>query len=401
MKRFLAIGLSVVMALGLLAGCGGSTGGTTEGGAPAEGGKAAETGDTIKIGWIGALTGDSAVFGTAESQTLKMLVEEKNAAGGVLGKQIQLVCYDTRGDVAESVNAVNRLITQDKVCAILGPNASDQAIAIAGVLEKNHVPEIATVATNPKCTVGDDGKVKPYNFRVCFIDPYVGGVAAKYAVEKLGKKKVAVLYDVASDYSQGITQYFLETLEKVGGELVAKEGFKAGDVDFRPQLTKIKESGAELIFMPYFYKEVALSANQARELGITATFMGGDAWQSAELFNMAKDAVQGAYVINHLDFNDPALKPLIDKYTAKYPGNKPELNTFLGNDAFGLLIAAIEKAGSADPQAITDALTQVEYAGVTGNIKIDPETHNPLDKEAVMTKIDGEQYTFVERYSTK
>ncbi len=388
MKKALSLMLAVVMVMVLFTGCGNS-GGSESG--------AAES-DVIKIGWIGALTGDAAVFGTAESQTLKMLAEELNEAGGVLGKKVEIVPYDTRGDVGEAVNAVTRLISQDKVCAILGPNASDQAIGISGVLEKYKVPDIATVATNTKVTVGEDGAVKPYNFRVCFIDPYEGAVAGSYAFEKLGYKKAAIMYDVASDYSQGLTQYFEEKFTELGGEIVSKQGFKMGDVDFRPQLSKIKEANPDCIFMPYFYKEVALSTNQARELGIEATFIGGDAWQSAQLMEMAKDAVQGSYVVNHLDFNDPAIKPLGDKYKEKW-GTNPELNTYLGSDAFTLLIKAIEKAGNANPEDITKALVEVEFDGVTGKINIDPETHNPLGKEAVMTIINGENYDFVERYS--
>jgi branched-chain amino acid transport system substrate-binding protein len=168
---------------------------------PSAGGDAAES-DTIKIGWIGSLTGDQAVWGTCEFDTLKMVVEDANSAGGLLGKQIEVIGYDTRGDATEAVNAVKRLTSQDKVVAILGPNASGQAISISGVLEQMKVANIATVATNPKVTVNDDGSVKPYNFRVCFIDPYQGAVAAGYAADKLSFTKAAILYDVTSDYSQ-------------------------------------------------------------------------------------------------------------------------------------------------------------------------------------------------------
>lgn len=393
MKKRLALLLALVLILSSFVGCQGDSGQTS--------GNTDTGSDTIKIGWIGALTGDAAVFGKAESQTLIMLAEDLNANGGVLGKKVEIIPYDTRGDVAEAVNAVQRLTTQDKVVAILGPNASDQSIAIANTLEKAKVPHIATVATNPKVTVGEDGKVKPFSFRVCFIDPYEGGVAGRYAYEKLGFKKAAILYDVSSDYSQGLTQYFEETFTKLGGEIVAKEGFKAGDVDFRPQLTKIKEAAPDVIFMPYFYKEVALSAKQARENGITAVFMGGDAWQSAQLMEMAQNEVQGSYVVNHLDFNDPSIKPFGEKYSKRWNGDKPELNTYLGSDAFTLLIKAIEKAGVADPEKVAVAITEVEFEGVTGKIKIDPNTHNPVGKEAVMTIIEGDQYTFLERYAAE
>lgn len=353
--------------------------------------------DTIKIGWIGSLTGDQAVWGTCESNTVKMLIEEVNAKGGILGKQVEGIYYDTKGDAAEAVNAVKRLITQDGVTAIIGPNASGQAISISAVLEQYKVPDIATVATNPKVTVGDDGKVKPYNFRVCFIDPYQGAVAAGYAYDKLGLKNAAVLYDVASDYSQGFTEFFEKTFMEKGGKIVAKEGFKEGDVDFRPQLSKIKDAKPDVILMPYYYKEVALSANQARDLGIDATLIGGDGWPSEQLMEMAAKSIEGSYVVNHLDFNDPEVKPLQEAYKAKY--NLPlELNGYMAHDAFKLLEAAIIDANSADPGKITESLTKVTVQGVTGTIKLSEEDHNPVGKQAAIVKIENADYIFQEKY---
>lgn len=394
-KIFARVLATTMLAATLLSGCGNG------GGAPASGGGEGNmSADTIKIGWIGAVTGDQAVWGTAEKQTLEMLIEQTNAEGGILGKQVELVAYDTRGDVTEAVNATKRLTTQDNVIGIIGPNASDQAIAIAGTLEQAKVPDIATVATNPKVTVDDSGKVKDYNFRVCFIDPYQGAVAAGYAYEKLGFKTAAILYDVASDYSQGFTQYFEETFTKLGGTIVAKEGFKTGDVDFRPQLSKIKATNPEVILMPYFYKEVALTANQARDLGITSVLMGGDGWPSEQLMEMAQNAVQGSIIVNHLDYADPEAVPLKEAYEAKF-GTSTELNTYMANDAYLLLKAAIEKAGEPNSVKVTQALNEVTVKGVTGNIKIDPETHNPDGKEAAIVKIEGDQYVFQEKYGIK
>jgi branched-chain amino acid transport system substrate-binding protein len=353
--------------------------------------------ETIKIGWIGSLTGDQAVWGTCESNTVKMLIEEVNANGGILGKQVEGIYYDTKGDAAEAVNATKRLITQDGVVAIIGPNASGQAISISSVLEQYKVPDIATVATNPKVTVNDDGSVKAYNFRVCFIDPYQGAVAAGYAYDRLGLRNAAVLYDVASDYSQGFTEFFEKTFAEKGGKIVAKEGFKEGDVEFKPQLSKIKDANPDMILMPYYYKEVALSANQARELGIDAVLIGGDGWPSEQLMTMAADAIEGSYVVNHLDFNDPEVKPLQEKYTAKY--NLPmELNGYMAHDAFLLLQAAIEDAKSDDPVKITESLAKVTVQGVTGTIKISPEDHNPVGKEAAIVKIESADYIFQEKY---
>lgn len=353
--------------------------------------------ETIKIGWIGSLTGDQAVWGTCESNTVKMLIEDVNAKGGILGKQVEGIYYDTKGDAAEAVNATKRLVSQDKVVAIIGPNASGQAISIASVLEEYKVPDIATVATNPKVTVNDDGKVKQFNFRVCFIDPYQGAVAAGYAYDRLGLRNAAVLYDVASDYSQGFTEFFEKTFTGKGGKIVAKEGFKEGDVEFKPQLSKIKDANPDMILMPYYYKEVALSANQARELGIDAVLIGGDGWPSDQLMTMAAESIEGSYVVNHLDFNDPEVKPLQEAYKAKY--NLPmELNGYMAHDAFLLLQAAIEDAKSVDPVKITESLTKVTVQGVTGTIKISPDDHNPIGKEAAIVKIESADYIFQEKY---
>ncbi|CCJ34267.1 ABC transporter substrate-binding protein [Caloramator australicus] len=382
MKKFLSLLVVFALVISLFSGC-----------------AKKEAGDVIKVGWIGPLSGDQAVWGQCESNAVKMFFEELNNNGGLLGKKVEVVAYDTRGDGTEAVNAVRRLTSQDKVIAIIGPNSSGQAIPISSILEEMKVPDIATVATNPKVTVVD-GKVKPFNFRICFIDPYQGAVAAGYAIDVLGFKKAAILYDIGDDYSQGLTQYFEETFTKKGGQVVAKEGFKTGDVDFRPQLTKIKAANPDIIFMPYYYKEVALSAKQARELGITATLMGGDGWPSEQLMTMAGDAVEGSYIINHLDFDDPEVQPFRNKYKQKF-GKDSEINGYLATDACTLLVEAIKKANSFEGEKIKEALEGIEIKGITGNIKIGKDTHNPENKEAAIIKIENGKYKFVEKYAVK
>ncbi len=392
MKKVLVILLAFVLVFGLAA-CGDKPAGND----------AASDGDTIKIGWLGSLTGDQAVWGTCESQTLEMLIEQKNAEGGLLGKKIELIKYDTKADVNEAINVTKRLVSQDKVAAIIGPNASGQAIAMAGVLTDAKTAGIATVATNPKVTV-DNGVLNPYSYRICFIDPYQGKVLGAYAAKKLNFKNAAILYDIGSDYAQGSREYFIQAFEAEGGKIVADEAFNSGDTDFRAQLTKIKEANPEVLLLPGYYKETALIANQARDLGITAVFLGGDGWPSEELNNMAGKAIEGSYIVNHLDFNDPKVKPLQDAYHTKY-GEKAsiELNAYMAHDSFLVICAAIEKAGTADPEKVAEAMTQVEVEGLTGHIKLSAEDHNPEGKEAVI-----QQYTydngkvdivFVERFS--
>lgn len=391
MKKFILLLLVLSLSIGLMTACGKDN---------AEGNVA---GDTIKIGWIGSLTGDQSVFGIGERDTIQMLVNETNAAGGVAGKKLELIGYDTKGTPEEAVNAVNRLVTSDKVQVILGPNSSGLAIPIASVLEKGKVADIATVATNEKVTV-DGGKLKPYNFRVCFIDPYQGAVAAAFAYNEAGLKTAAVLTDISDEYSQGMAEYFKKTFIALGGEIVAEEVFKTGDVDFRAQLTKIKGKNPAVTFLPYFYKEVSLTAKQADEVGLKTVFIGGDGWTSDQLMEMGGSFLQGAYIVNHFDDNDPDVKDLKDRFEAAYPGKPVQVNTYMGNDAFVLAVAAMEKVakendGKISSDAIAKALTEVEVKGVTGTIKISPEDHNPVGKEAAIIQIVGDKYVFVRKYS--
>ena len=222
-RKLMTLVLSCLMVVGLLVGCGGSKG------------------DTIKLGWMGSLTGEQAAYGICESQTLKMMVEEKNAAGGILGKQIELICYDTKGDAQEAVNVAKRLCAQDKVCAIIGPNASGQCIAIQSVLDQYKVPDLSTVATNEKVTV-QDGKLKEYNFRVCFLDPQQGKIAGSFVYDELKFDKAAILYDINDDYAKGLKDNFIKVFAAKGGQIVAEEAYTGGDTDFTAQLTKIREA---------------------------------------------------------------------------------------------------------------------------------------------------------------
>ena len=396
MKKLLVVALALVMVFAMAA-CGEETGNG--------GGDVAAEGN-IKIGWVGSITGDQAVFGTAESNTIKMLIDKKNAEGGLLGRQLEFVYYDVKGDVNETINATKRLVSQDKVAGIIGPNASNLAIAMSGVLTEAKTAGIATVATNMKVTVAENGSLNPYSFRVCFIDPYQGSVAASWAIDKLGYKTAAILYDISSDYAQGFRQFFVEYFEKAGGKIVADESHNTGDTDFKAQLTNIKKANPDCILLPGFYKEVALICKQARDLGIDATFLGGDGWQSETLNEMGGKALDGAYVVNHLDDADPDVQWLKELYRETYGADATvELNTYMGNDAFEILCAAIEKAGTDDPEAVAAALTEVEVKGVTGTIKLSPEDHNPVGKEAAIQQYVYDEATkrvgpvFVEKWS--
>ena len=379
MKKIVALLLALVLGF-TLAGCGGSS-------------------NHVKIGWIGSLTGPVALWGQCELAAVQMYFEEINAAGGINGRTFEVIGYDTKGEPQEAVNAARRLAAQDKVVAIIGPNASSSAIPVSAVLTETKVPGIATVATNPRVTINEDGTLNPFTFRVCFIDPYQGAVGAGFSYDQLGARAAAVLYDMGDDYSQGIIQYFEEEFISKGGAIVSKEAFKTDDVDFRPQLTKIKQANPDVIFMPFSYKEVALSTRQARELGITATFIGTDTWPSDELLTMAADSIEGSYYVNHLDFDDPAVQEFKDKYRAR-TGKETELNGFLAWDASVMVTEAIKKANSFDPEKLRDAMKTTSFQGLTGNIAINPKTHNPDGKEAAIIKITNGEYKFEMRYST-
>ena len=383
MRKLLALVLASLMLIGMLAGCGDN--GSSDGGNTAGG-------DTIKLGWMGSLTGDQAAYGTCESQTLKLLVEKKNAEGGILGKQIELICYDTKGDAQEAVNVAKRLCAQDKVCAILGPNASGQCIAIQSVLNEYHVSDMSTVATNEKVTV-QDGVLQEYNFRVCFLDPEQGRIAGTFVYDNLGFDKVAILYDVNDDYGQGLKDNFVKVFEAKGGTIVAEEKYNGGDADFTAQLTTIRDSGAQLIFTPIFYQDFIMIHKQARTLGIALPMLGGDGCASEVLFDAA-DAVDGSYVINHVSLVDPSTESWRQEYSARWNGAKMELNGYMAYDAFLVWCAAVEKAGSADAEAIAKAYTEIEVKGITGTIKLDPATHNPVGKSGVVEQIDGANKTY-------
>ena len=411
-KKVLSILMASLMVFSLVAcaGGGGAGGGTAPaaGGASTQSGGEAASGDVIKLGWLGALTGDGAVWGTCESQTLEMLVEQKNAEGGLLGKQIELVKYDTKGDANEVANVTTRLTSQDHVSCIIGPNSSGQAIVMTGILNEAKTAGIATVATGERVTV-DNGQLNEYNFRVCFIDPYQGAVVGSYAADKLGCKTAAVLYDQGSDYSEGFKQYFTEKFEELGGEVVIEKAYSAGDQDFRVQLTDIKNANVDCILIPVGSNgDLFVIVPQVGELGIEATLLGGDTWQSEDVNKMAGPRLAGSYVCNHYDATDPALKPLQDAYHEKYGADATiEVNAYMANDAFLLWCAAVEAAGTADPEQVAAQLTQVEVDGLTGHIKLSAEDHNPIGKEAAMqTYVYDEENevnveTFVEKYSPK
>jgi branched-chain amino acid transport system substrate-binding protein len=359
--------------------------------AAAPGGTPGVTGDTILIGEVGSLTGSEATFGISTRNAIDLAIREVNAAGGVKGKKIELRVYDNQSKPEEAANAANRLINQDNVLLILGEVASSNSIAMATKAQPAKVPMISNASTNPRVTeIGD------YIFRVCFIDPFQGYVMAKFAHDNLKMNKVAVLRDLGSDYSQGLADVFERKFTEMGGKIVARETYTKGSTDFRSQLTAIKRSSPEAIYIPGYYNDIGLIARQARELGITATLMGGDGWDSEKLFELGGSAIDGSYFSNHYSPDDP--NPRIQKFIAAYKaayGSVPDALAALGYDAAMVAVDAIKRAPSFDRAAIRDAIAQTKnFHGVTGSITLDEKRN--ATKPAVVLEVSKGKTKYVD-----
>ena len=357
--------------------------------------------DTIKVGLIVELTGDMPGVGASSKNAAQLAVNEQNSAGGISigGKpfQIELVVEDNASKAEQSVAAVNKLITQDNVLAIVGPNASLGAIPAAEIAEYNKTLLITPWSTNPKTTLDTTtGKSKDYVFRACYTDPFEGRVLARFVLEKLKAKKVAVLYDVASEAPKSQADLFRLTFEELGGKTVAFETYTTGDRDFSAQLTKIKSANPDVIFLPAYYNDVGLIAQQAHRAGITQPLVGSDAWSSPELIKLSNGTVEGDYFANHYasDIATPTAKKFIDAYTKQY-GNIPDDVAALTYDSMGLLFEAIKKSPSLDRKVVRDSLaTLANYPGVTGNIQFTAGSGDPV-KSAVIMQIKGDKFVWV------
>ncbi|MBK8181818.1 MAG: ABC transporter substrate-binding protein [Candidatus Competibacteraceae bacterium] len=355
---------------------------------------------TLKLGVIAELTGDMPAVGTSCKNAAEMAVKEINAAGGVqVGKQkmkVELVVEDNAGKADQSAAAAQKLITQDEVLAIVGPNASRYAIPASEIAESSETVLITPWSTNPKTTLdATTNQPKKYVFRACFIDPFQGGVLAKFALENLKAKNAAVLYDVASDYNKGIAEVFKANYEKLGGKVVAFETYTTNDKDFSAQLTKIKDAKPDVIFLPNYYSEVPLQVQQAKRLGITVPFIGSDSWGSNELLTLGGADLNGYYFSTHYaaDNAAPVAKKFIEDYEKTY-GAKPDDVAALTYDAFGLLFGSIKSAGKADREAIRAALSTLpSYKGVTGDMKFTADSRDPI-KSAVILQIKDTKFTY-------
>lgn len=370
----LIVGTSLVA--GLLSGCGSSAS------------------KDIKIGVVYELTGSTASFGTAAANGAKLAFKEINANGGVLGKQISIAVADNKGEPSESSNAMTKVISQDKVIAVTGFTTSSNGIAASTVAEANKIPFVAAATTNPKVTLDENtGKVKNYTFRVCFIDPFQGTVGANFVLNSLKAKNAAVMIDNSSDYSKGLSKFFKDAFTKGGGSVVSEEAYLQNDQDFKTVLTKIKASNPDVIYVPGYYNEVGKIIKQAREIGITVPFVGGDGWDSPKLAEIGgADALNNTFFTNHysVEDNSPKSKAFLDAFQKEY-GQVPDAMAVLGYDAAYALVDAIKRANSTDSEKIREALANTkDFQGVTGSLTLN-ETHDAIKSAVIIEMKNGKQ----------
>jgi branched-chain amino acid transport system substrate-binding protein len=364
--------------------------GQGQGTAAAPGDKKAPAGDTILIGEFGSMTGSEATFGQSTHNGIVLAMKEINAAGGIKGKKVAVKTYDDQGRAQEAGTAVTRLITDDKVVAVLGEVASSLSIAGGRVAQQYKVPMISPSSTNPAVTqIGD------MIFRVCFLDDFQGYVVAKFARDHLKAQKAAVFFDQAQAYSKGLKDFFKKSFTELGGQVVSEQAYTGGDQDFSAQLTSIRDAGVDVVFLPGYYTEAANIMLQARKLGVKATFLGGDGWDSTQLAAIGGEAVEGAYYGNH--YSPDEERPVVQEFVKKYQadnGQIPDGLAALGYDAAKLLFDAMGRAESLDGPTLAKAIAATkDFQGVTGVFSID-ENRN-AKKSAVVVVMKGGKPAYV------
>ena len=374
MTRSLAL-LAVLATLGLSTGCKRAGGGS-------------ET--EIRVGAFVSLTGATASFGQGTNKGNVLAMEEINAAGGILGKPMKLITEDDQSKPGEAATVVRKMISRDKVVAIVGEVASSRSLEAAPIAQTAKIPMISPASTNPKVTeIGD------YIFRVCFIDPFQGSVVAKFALGR-GLKTAAILTDVKQDYSVGLAQYFREYYKQNGGTIVMEQNYSSDDTDFNAQLTSIKATNPECILASGYYTESGLIAKQARQLGLNVPLLGGDGWDSETLVKVGGTAMEGNFFSNHFSAEDKS--PVVQEFLAKFQKrwNEPaEAMAALGYDSVMILADAIKRAGTTESAKLRDAIAATkDFPGVTGKITLDEKRN--ANKPAVILTIKDGKFSYVE-----
>ncbi len=381
MKKKLSLLITAsTLAAGILAGCG-------------AGGNNASKEDEFKIGVNLELSGAVASYGQSLESGIDLAIKEINADGGIDGKKIVPVKVDNKSDLTEATNGALKLIDQDKVSAIIGAATSGDTVAQVQIANDKKTILLTPSGTAPNVTVNDDGKLNEYAFRTSFIDPFQGNVAANFAINDLKIKNAAIYADSASDYAKGLAAAFKETFTAAGGKIVSEESYVAKDTDFSATLTRIKGKNPEFVFIPGYYEEVGLIIKQAREMGITAPFMGADGWDSPKLIDLAgAESLNNTFITNHYSSEDPdeKIQKFVSAFNDEY-GKSPDAFNALGYDSVYLLKDAAERAGSTDSEKIKEELAKTkDLSLITGLVTID-ENHNPIKSATVLEYQDGKQ----------
>jgi branched-chain amino acid transport system substrate-binding protein len=340
----------------------------------------------VKLGLIFPMTGPVPTYGQSSQEGAELAINEWNEKGGLLGSEIEYVLADSGCDGATATDAANKVIDQDKVKFIVGAVCSSASIPISEVTNPKQVLQISPTSTNPKVTIG-----KPYTFRACFLDPFQGDVLATFARNDLGASTAAVMYDKGNDYVLGLAEYFKQYFEEKGGSVLVYEAYTADDTDFSAILSKVADANVDVLVLPDYYNKVNLIGQQAKEKGITATMIGADGWDSADL---DLSAVEGGYHSNHYSAVDPrpVVQDFLSKYQAAY-GKAPDALAVLAYDATQVMLQAIEQAGTTDTEKVRDAMAGIEYEGVAGKITFDSEG-DPV-KTAAINQVTADGIKFV------
>jgi branched-chain amino acid transport system substrate-binding protein len=344
----------------------------------------------IPVGQFASLTGGQASFGQSTDKGVQLALAEINAAGGVLGQPLRIITKDNQSKPGETSTAVRELISRNKVVALIGEVASGRSLEAAPIAQRSGIPMISPASTNEKVTETGD-----HIFRVCFIDPFQGTVCAKFS-RKLGFTKAGIITDVSKDYSLGLAKSFKQEFTANGGVITGEQSYSGGDKDFSAQLTAIKADNPQVIFLPAYYTEAPLIIRQARQLGITVPFIGGDGWDSPELVGVGGSSVEGCYFSNHFSdqSKDPLVVAFVDAYRKKYNG-EPDAMVALGYDSVYLLADAMKRAGTTDPAKVNAAIAATrDFPGVTGKITLD--AHRNPTKSAVMLQVKNGKFAYVE-----
>ena len=383
-KKFVSALLASAVALSLVAGCGGGDK------KKADEKKPAAAAGAVKVGVFLPLTGDNAAGGELELRGIKLA---NKLHPEINGKKIELVIADNKSDKAESANVVARLIEKDKVKVILGSYGSSLSMAAGNIVKDSKVPAIGTSCTNPQVTKGNE-----YYFRACFIDPFQGTVMANYAFKK-GAKKVAIVQEVSNDYSVGLAKFFIDAFKKLAGpdSIVEIANYQTGDKDFSAQLTNLKAKNPDLVFAPGNFTESALLVKQARQLGMTIPFMGGDSWETQDFLNVGGKDVEGVEFSSFFDSTNaatPEAKKFLEAYAKEYKGEQPGGLTAMAYDCYLIALAAMEKAGTDDSQKIRDAIAATkDLETATGKTTLNADG-DPI-KSAVVKTINIGKFTYL------